>query len=123
MADISLTAFVEDVVRGQDGTVFVLKTAETHSRKGDDGKYVTVSRTFRDVKVARNSGITLEYGKGDRVQVAGREVTEKRTVGEKDYFSLVVWADSVEPAGSYGSQRPVEAAVSATDWEAENTPF
>jgi len=105
MADITFSAFVEDAIRNQTGTVFVLKTAETHSKKDENGKYQTVSRTFRDVKVSRDSGINLDgFTKGDRVEVRGREVTEKRAgTGDKDFYTLVCWAESVTALGRSGN--------------------
>jgi len=120
MANIDFTAFVEDAIRAQTGGVFVLKTAETHSKKDENGKYQTVARTFRDVKVSRESGINLDaYAKGDRVSIRGREVTEKRAGAEgKDFYSLVVWADSIDRAGS--GNAPVPSAVEPDPWK--NTP-
>lgn len=103
MAKIEIeSAFVESWTRNQDEhPAWGMKTAEPHSRKGDDGKFETVGRTFRTVKVSRNSGIDLsQFAKGDRVQVWGREVTETREHEGKKFYDLVVWADRVELAAS-----------------------
>lgn len=99
MAKIEIeSAFVEPWTRNQDEhPSWGMKTAEPHSRKNDDGKYETVGRTFRTVKVSRNSGIDLtEFRKGDRVQVWGNETTETREHEGKKFYDLVVWADRVE---------------------------
>lgn len=119
MAKLEMTAFVEDVVRGQDGGVFVLKTAETHSKKDENGKYQTVARTFRDVKVSRGSGINLDaFAKGERITVAGVEKTEVRQGSDgKKYYSLVVWADSIT-----GGNAPAQAAGDAW-YDDSQTPF
>ena len=88
-----------------------MKTAEPHSRKKDGGGYETVGRTFRTVKVSRDSGIDLtQFRKGDRVQVFGREVTETREHEGKKYFDLVVWADRVEYADKGQSSHAQQAA-------------
>lgn len=92
-----------------------MKTTEPHSRKNDDGKYETVGRTFRTVKVSRSSGIDLTaFSKGDRVAVWGREVTETREHDGKKYYDLIVWADRVEVAegrgaGQQAAQQPQTA--------------
>lgn len=113
MAKIEIeSAFVESWTKNQDEhPAWGMKTAEPHSRKGDDGKFETVGRTFRTVKVSRSSGIDLsQFVKGDRVQVWGREVTETREHEGKKFYDLVVWADRVEIAearqGGNASQTP-----------------
>ena len=103
MAKIEIeSAFVESWTKTTDQhPAWGMKTAEPHSRKNDDGKYETVGRTFRTVKVSRASGIDLSvFVKGDRVQVWGKEVTETREHEGKSYYDLIVWADRVEVAGS-----------------------
>lgn len=81
-----------------------MKTADTHSRKDEAGKYQTVGRTFRTIKVGRESGIDLtEFAKGERVAIWGREVTEEREYDGKKFYDLVVWADRVERAGVGGA--------------------
>lgn len=94
------SAFVEAWTKNEDQhPAWGMKTAEPHSRKNDDGKYETVGRTFRTVKVSRASGIDLtQFAKGDRVTITGKEVTETREHDGKKYFDLVVWADRVELA-------------------------
>lgn len=85
-----------------------MKTAEPHSRKKDGGGYETVGRTFRTVKVPRDSSIDLTaFSKGDRVQVWGREVTETREHEGKKYYDLIVWADRVERVGQ--PSQPVQS--------------
>jgi hypothetical protein len=108
MASITFTAFIEDTVTNQQGDVFVLKTAEPHSKKNDQERWETVSRTFRDVKVSRDSGIQLaQFAKDERIDVTGTEKTETRTdTNGKKHYSLVVWATSITRAG----QAPAPAA-------------
>lgn len=99
MADIKFTAFIEDTVRSQSGGVFVLKTSEPHRRQVN-GEWVTESRTFRDVKASRESGLNLDtWQKGDRVEITGSEKTEVRNGTDRKYYSLIVWADSITRAG------------------------
>jgi hypothetical protein len=81
-----------------------MKTADTHSKKDEAGKYQTVGRTFRTIKVGRDSGIDLtQFVKGERVAIWGREVTEEREYDGKKFYDLVVWADRVERAGVGGA--------------------
>lgn len=122
MAEISATVFIEDALRSQQGGVFVLKTAEPHRRKNDRDEWVTESRTFRDVKVSRESGISLDpFSKGDRVVITGQEKTETREHDGKKFFSLVVWASSIVPAERGGQQ---QAAPAADAWSAaDDSPF
>jgi hypothetical protein len=131
MAQISFTAFIEETVANQQGDVFVLKTAEPHSKKNDQERWETVSRTFRDVKVSREAGIQLaQFAKDERIDVTGTEKTETRTdTNGKKHYSLVVWATSITRAG----QAPAPAAEPAADpWASgpwtdpvpeETTPF
>jgi hypothetical protein len=115
MANISFSAFIEETVANQQGDVFVLKTAEPHSKKNDQERWETVSRTFRDVKVSRDSGIQLaQFAKDERIDVVGTEKTEMRTdTNGKKHFSLVVWATSITRAGQAPSPaaepQPVDA--------------
>src|SRR5690554_6086938 len=124
------SAFVEAWTKNEDQhPAWGMKTAEPHSRKNDDGKFETVGRTFRTVKVSRSSGIDLtQFVKGDRVQVWGREVTETREHEGKKFCGLVVWADGVEPVGSsvQSSARAVETWATAhvpVDRFAAEAPF
>lgn len=99
MAKIEIqSAFVEPWNKNQEQhPAWGMKTAEPHSKKNDSGGFDTISRTFRTVKVSRESGIDLtQFGKGARVQIWGREVTEVREHEGKKYYDLVVWADRVE---------------------------
>ena len=99
------SAFVESWTKNtEEHPAWGMKTAEPHSRKNEDGKYETVGRTFRTIKVPRSTGIDLTtFRKGDRVQVWGREVTETREHEGKKYYDLIVWADRVEIVGERNS--------------------
>ena len=116
------SAFVEDVLVGNNGA-WGLKTSEPHSRKNDQDRRETVGRTFRTIKVSRNSGIQLEqFVKGDRIAFEGRELTESRKSadGAKTYYDLVVWADSITRAGGRETTPEPEAAAWPDD---PNLPF
>lgn len=141
------SAFVEAWTRNEDQhPAWGMKTAEPHSRKRENGDgYETVGRTFRTVKVSRSSGIDLtQFGKGDRVQVWGREVTETREHEGKKFYDLVVWADRVElapqsggnssPRGAQGQPQQAEPwaqtatqgdqwSGGGTDGYSDSTPF
>ncbi|MEC5149182.1 hypothetical protein [Cryobacterium sp. GrIS_2_6] len=137
MAKIEIeSAFVESWTKHSDEhPAWGIKTAEPHSKKNDAGKYETIGRTFRTVKVSRASGIDLsEFVKGDRVHVWGTEATETREHEGKKYYDLIVWADRVEPAerGSAATGSPETAqeapdeepwAQAPTDDYAGGTPF
>jgi hypothetical protein len=118
MAKIEIdSAFVEAWTKNtEQHPAWGMKTAEPHSRKNEDGKYETIGRTFRTVKVPRSTGIDLTtFRKGDRVQVWGREVTETREHEGKKYYDLIVWADRVESAGSAGTSGTT-GATTAEPW-------
>ena len=120
MAKIEIeSAFIEAWTKNDEQhPAWGMKTAEPHSRKNDAGKYETVGRTFRTVKVSRASGIDLtQFRKGDRVSVWGKEVTETREHEGKKFYDVVVWADRVEVAESKGQQ----SAPAADSWAA-STP-
>ena len=138
------SAFVESWTKNTEGhPAWGMKTAEPHSRKNEEGKYETVGRTFRTIKVPRSTGIDLTtFRKGDRVQVWGREVTETREHEGKKYYDLIVWADRVEIVASsgnngrsnatteepWGTTAPVDSASSGDVWNkpgnyADETPF
>lgn len=128
MAKVVFDAFVEEVARSnRDGSVFALRTAETHRRKDDDGNYHTTARTYRRVKLTRESSSSLDrFVKGDRVHVEGTEKTEKFTATDgRDLYSITVYADVVEPSGnsngrpSYGPRSTMTAPTFTTD----ETPF
>lgn len=105
MATIEFTAFVDETVTGNQGGVFVLKTSEPHRRKNDQDQWETTARTYRDVKVSRESGINLDaFQKGDRVKITGTEKTEERAGIDKQnqpkkFYTLVVWADQITRDG------------------------
>ena len=111
------SAFVESWTKNtEEHPAWGMKTAEPHSRKNEDGKYETVGRTFRTIKVPRSTGIDLTtFRKGDRVQVWGREVTETREHEGKKYYDLIVWADRVEIVGS-ASSSATSAATREEPW-------
>jgi hypothetical protein len=128
MAKITVdSAFVEEVLIGNNGA-WGLKTSEPHSKKNDQDRWETVGRTFRTLKVSRNSGISLErFNKGDRITFEGREVTEskKSADGAKTYYDLVVWLDSIELAGTgrtAPAAEPVDAWATA-DTFGDQSPF
>ena len=122
MAKIEIeSAFIEAWNRNEEQhPAWGMKTAEPHSRKNDAGKYETVGRTFRTVKVSRASGLDLtQFRKGDRVSVSGKEVTETREHEGKKFYDLVVWADRVEVAESKSeSARQAVQADPAYSWAA-----
>jgi len=118
MAKIEIeSAFVEAWNKTTDQhPAWGMKTAEPHSKKNDAGKYDTVGRTFRTIKVSRASGIDLtQFAKGDRVKVWGSEQTETREHEGKKYYDLIVWADRVEPADNKG-QSPAPAKTADEPW-------
>jgi len=111
------SAFVEAWTRNTDEhPAWGMKTAEPHSRKNESGGYDTIGRTFRTVKVSRDSGIDLtRFRKGDRVTISGREVTETREHEGKKFYDLVVWADRVESVGRGGTVDRGSQPVSQTN--------
>lgn len=104
MASITVkSAFVEELI---GSPTFALKLSEPHSKKDENGKWQTTSRTFFDLKVGRDSGIDLgRFTKGDRVTFTGTQKTETREHQGKKYYTLTVWADSVDIA-SQGQPAP-----------------
>lgn len=124
MAKIEIeSAFVEAWTRNNEQhPSWGMKIAEPHSRKNDEGKFETVGRTFRTVKVSRASSIDLTaFAKGDRVQVWGKEVTETREHEGKKFYDLVLWADRVERVGQ--SSQPVQSQPepAAEPWNVPST--
>lgn len=124
------SAFVED------NKGFVVKIAEPHSKKNDQGGYDTVSRTFFDVKVRKDSGIDLsQFVKGQRIQVEGRLMTDVREYEGKKFYTLTIWADKVAHAdqgGSGGRSQPQtgqgDTSTQADAWTTpgsfgDDTPF
>lgn len=124
MAKIEIeSAFVEAWTRNtEQHPSWGMKIAEPHSRKNDEGKFETVGRTFRTVKVSRASSIDLTaFSKGDRVQVWGKEVTETREHEGKKFYDLVLWADRIERAGQSSSQ-PVQSQPEPATPDVWNAP-
>lgn len=109
-------AFVEDVLSGDKG-VWALKTSEPHSRKNDRDEWETTSRTFRTVRVGRDSGINLEtFAKGDRISFTGTEKTDVREHQGKKYYDLLVWADTITlSTGRSGGQEAREQVPAPAD--------
>lgn len=112
MAKIEFEAFVEFWNKNTpQHPAWGMKTAETHSKKNEAGAYETKGRTFRTVKVSRQSGIDLTgFTKGARVKVIGSEETESREFEGKTFYELIVWADSVTPVGAQGAAQGVQSA-------------
>jgi single-stranded DNA-binding protein len=125
MAKIEFEAFIEAWTKNTDQhPAWGMKTAETHSRKNEDGKYETSGRTFRTVKVSRASGVDLtQYVKGSRVKVTGTEQTETREHEGKKFYDLIVWADRVELVqGQQATTAPPAASQApAEEWSQPNT--
>lgn len=97
-------AFVEDVLTGDSG-VWALKTSEPHSKKNDRDQWETVSRTFRTVRVGKDSRIVLDtFAKGDRISFAGTEKTDVREHNGKKYYDLLVWADTINAVAGRDGQ-------------------
>lgn len=119
MAKIEIrSAFVEEQV---GNPTFVLKIAEPHSRQDDQGNWQTVARTFFDVKVKKDSGIDLsQFAKGTRVKIAGSQKTEVREHQGKKFYTLVIWADSIEQVEGQGAQNAGFGGGSQGQWV--NTP-
>jgi hypothetical protein len=93
MAEIDFYGYIDEV-RGN----WLLRVAEPHS-KLIEGKWQTISRTWRDVKPAHGSGLDFsEFLKGTRVKVSGVERTEMREHEGKKFYDLQVRAMSVEAA-------------------------
>lgn len=123
MAEINIkSAFVED------NKGFVLKIAEPHSKKNDQGGYDTVSRTFFDVKVSQASGINLDqFAKGQRVSIRGNQKTEVREWEGKKLYNLTIWADQITVVGgapqSQPAQQQPEASTPVDAWATQAPPF
>lgn len=127
------SAFVED------NKGFVIKIAEPHSKKNEQGGYDTISRTFFDVKVRKDSGIDLsQFEKGQRITVEGRLVTDVREYEGKKFYTLLIWADKVahaEQGGTGGRSAPqtgqsdnwatpgTQAGAQGGTWDAAEVPF
>lgn len=131
MAEITMkSAFVEDVITDRDGVPFALRTSEPHRRKNDAGEWETTARTFRTVKASRDSGVALtNYVKGDRVEFAGVEKTEKREKDGRTFYDLVVWVTALQAIGGGGADNSYSPVPSEPDfvqgggWDDSDQPF
>jgi hypothetical protein len=89
MADVDFTAFVEDVKE------WMMKTSEPH-REQINNEWQTTSRTYRVVKAAYGVSIDFsQFQKGDRVKVAGKEMTKKREYNGQTYYDLICKAETI----------------------------
>ena len=138
MAKIEFDGFVNEQV---GNPVFVLKVAENHRKKNANGEFENAGKTFFDVKVGRDSGVDLSsFPKDTRVKVSGRQLTEVREHNGKKYYTLTVWADSIEAAqaaqggsnagshGQWASAPPAQenapgGGFAGNDPWAETSPF
>lgn len=126
MAGIEIkSAFVEKWNRNGDAHPgWGMKTSEPHRRKNQAGDWETVGRTFRTVKVSRDSGLDLTgFREGDRVRLTGREVTEVREHEGKKFYDLVVWADRVELESQSRSAQPGDVWQGGDGNDSEPAPF
>lgn len=96
MAKIEFIGFVNET-RESNGETWLLKTAETHRRDGENGERETTARTFRDVLAIRDSGVDLsQFKANDLVSIVGYESTVVSEHNGVTYYNLTVWANSVE---------------------------
>ncbi|APZ81721.1 hypothetical protein NCPPB3778_45 [Rathayibacter phage NCPPB3778] len=116
MAKITFIGFVEDWTKNNSQhPAWGLKTAEPH-RKKDGEEWVTYSRTYRTVKAAYGVEIDFtQFSKGDRIEVVGTEVTEKREHNDRTYYDIVVKADSVSRVER--GDRPAADSVPQREWK------
>ena len=132
MAEIKFTGFVEEVLTGRTGP-YGLKIAEGHSKKDENDQWVTVARTFHRVKSAYQAEIPFgSFNKGDRVDVAGKQVTETYEQNGERKYALVVKADSVAPVARGPQQAPQQSqqaepwatpGSSSNGWDTSTEPF
>ena len=97
MAQIKFTGFVQEWNKtNPQHPAWGMKTAETHSRKDENGELYTASRTFRTVKSSNQAEIDFtQFKQGDLVEVTGWEITEVREYNGEKMYNLVVRADNV----------------------------
>lgn len=104
MAEIKFTGFVNNALKSAEGEVWLLKTAESHRRENANGEWETTARTFRDVRLSNNAPANIDLSEfaaeGTRVVVEGFEVTIHTESDGRDYYNLVVFANSIELAES-----------------------
>lgn len=120
MAAISFQGFIEKELTTRDGRRYGYTIAEPHSRKDEQDRWQTVARTFHQVK-----GRDLPaFSKGDRVTVTGNQKTEVYEKDGEKRYSLSVWADSVNLAGSGNRSVPqqTESAGYGDGWDSAE-PF
>ncbi len=122
MAKIELIGWIEEV-----RTSWLMRVAEPHSKQ-ENGKWITVARTYRDVKPAFGSSLDFQsFSKGDRVKIAGIEKTEVREAEGVTHRNLVVRAELVERVeGATDGGKPADQEA-AFEWPAVaplgNEPF
>lgn len=115
-------AYVEDVL-GNDRGVWALKTSEPHSRKNDRDEWETVSRTFRTLRVGKDSGIILDtFAKGDRISFTGTEKTDVREHNGKKYYDLLVWADTLTRNDGRGGAQAAPGVNQTAQTDSWSTP-
>jgi hypothetical protein len=104
MALIEATVFVNSALTSKDGETWLLKTAESHRRENDKGEWETTGRTFRDVKLAKDSAKDLDladFAKEDtRIHIKGFEFTVPSERGDQTFYNLTVIATDIEIAES-----------------------
>lgn len=106
MAKIELIGWIEEV-----RSSWLMRVAEPHSKQ-ENGKWITVARTYRDVKPAFDSSLDFQgFTKGERVRIVGVEKTEVREAEGVTHRNLVVRAELVEKveAGSVAAQESDKA--------------
>jgi len=94
MAKIEVIAFVQDWRYGSDepNPSWGMKIDEVHSKGSNETGWEVIGHTYFTVKAGWEVNIDFtQFKKGDRVEVKGRQVTEKK--GE--YSNLIIKADSV----------------------------
>jgi len=94
----SMIGFVTEWKYGSDepNPKWAMKVSEPHSKK-DGEKWVKVGSTNYTIKAAYGVDIDFtKFGKNDRVEVKGTQVSESWESGDKRGKNLVIKATSVE---------------------------
>jgi hypothetical protein len=95
MAKIEVIAFVQNWRYDDDSEPnpsWGMKIDEVHSKGSNETGWEVIGHTYFTVKAGWEVNIDFtQFKKGDRVEVKGRQVTEKK--GE--YSNLIIKADSV----------------------------